>query len=117
MMNYELLKDKKFIITGGMGFIGSSLAIGLEQLGANVTILGAMIPDYGGNEFNISLLTNKVRQNFCDIRDAIPTTFLELVKTVIHLAERGSWILLNFRRNAKPKNQESSIRMSQNLRA
>ncbi len=45
---------KSVLVTGGMGFIGSNLAIRLAEAGAKVTILDAMIPDYGGNEFNIT---------------------------------------------------------------
>jgi UDP-glucose 4-epimerase len=46
-MSYELFKGKNALITGGMGFIGSNLAVRLVELGANVTILDAMISDCG----------------------------------------------------------------------
>jgi UDP-glucose 4-epimerase len=75
-MNYELFKGKNALITGGMGFIGSNLAIRLVELGANVTILDAMIPDYGGNEFNILPVSDRVRVNFCDIRDDTAVNYL-----------------------------------------
>ncbi len=47
-------RNKKALILGGMGFIGSSLAIRLVELGAEVTIADAMIEEYGGNLFNIN---------------------------------------------------------------
>lgn len=75
-MNYEAFKGKSALITGGMGFIGSNLAIALCRLGADVTILDAMIPDYGGNEFNVSTIADKVRINFCDIRDDTAVNYL-----------------------------------------
>jgi UDP-glucose 4-epimerase len=75
-MNYELFKGKNALITGGMGFIGSNLAIRLVELGANVTILDAMIPDYGGNEFNVLPVSDRVRVNFCDIRDDTAVNYL-----------------------------------------
>ena len=36
-----------------MGFIGSNLAIRLAGLGAKVLVVDSMIPDYGGNMFNV----------------------------------------------------------------
>jgi 1-acyl-sn-glycerol-3-phosphate acyltransferase len=41
------------LITGGLGFIGSNLAIRLARDGARVTIVDALIPEFGGNRFNI----------------------------------------------------------------
>lgn len=78
---------KSVLITGGMGFIGSNLAIRLVELGANVTIMDSMIPDYGGNEFNINPIKDRVRINYCDIRDENAVAYL--VKNqdfVFHLA-------------------------------
>lgn len=78
---------KSVLITGGMGFIGSSLALRLSQLGANVTILDSMIPDYGGNEFNVFPIRDKVRINYCDIRDENAVTYLVRGQDyVFHLA-------------------------------
>jgi UDP-glucose 4-epimerase len=75
-MNYKTFKGKSVLITGGMGFIGSNLAIKLASLGAKVTILDAMIPDYGGNEFNVSPVAEQVRINYCDIRDDMAVNYL-----------------------------------------
>jgi UDP-glucose 4-epimerase len=78
---------KSILITGGMGFIGSNLAIRLAQAGAKVTILDAMIPDYGGNEFNIAPVVNQIRVNYCDIRDETAVNYLVKEKDFIfHLA-------------------------------
>ena len=41
------------MITGGLGFIGSNLAHQLVELGADVLLVDSLIPDYGGNLFNI----------------------------------------------------------------
>ena len=40
-------------MTGGAGFIGSNLAIALVERGADVTVVDAMLPGYGGNLFNL----------------------------------------------------------------
>lgn len=63
-------KDKKVLITGGAGFIGSHLARRLVALGAVVTIVDSMIPSYGGNLFNLHDIRDRVNLNFSDIRDA-----------------------------------------------
>ena len=61
--------NRNVIITGGLGFIGSNLAIRLVTLGANVLLLDSMLPLYGGNMFNIDSIKDRVRINFSDIRD------------------------------------------------
>src|SRR5262245_59124136 len=61
--------DRKVLITGGMGFLGSNLAIKLVDLGASVTLVDSLIPEYGGNPFNISGFKNRVRFNISDVRD------------------------------------------------
>ncbi|NWF90933.1 MAG: NAD-dependent epimerase/dehydratase family protein [Ignavibacteriaceae bacterium] len=69
MHNFEKYKDKRILITGGAGFIGSNLAIKLIELGANVTIVDSLIPEYGGNLFNLEPVKNKVHLNISDVRD------------------------------------------------
>jgi len=61
--------NKKIIITGGMGFIGSNLACHLVKMGANVTLIDSLIPEYGGNLWNIESIKDKVRINISDVRD------------------------------------------------
>lgn len=75
-MTKDTFKNKSVLITGGMGFIGSNLAIWLAEAGAKVTVLDAMIPDYGGNEFNLAPVADKVRVNYCDIRDDSAVNYL-----------------------------------------
>lgn len=78
---------KSVLVTGGMGFIGSNLALRLVELGADVTILDSMIPDYGGNEFNVYPIRDRVRVNFCDVRDESAVNYLVRGKDyVFHLA-------------------------------
>jgi len=62
-------RNKKIIITGGLGFIGSNLAIRLLDLSAKVTIVDAMIPGHGGNLFNIQEIKDKVHVDFSDVHD------------------------------------------------
>ena len=62
-------RDKHVLITGGLGFIGSNLAHRLVALGAEVLILDSLIPEYGGNVFNIHGLEDRLRVNIADMRD------------------------------------------------
>ena len=61
--------NKKVLITGGLGFIGSNLARVLVAQGARVTIVDSLIPQYGGNLFNIADIRDKLEVNICDVRD------------------------------------------------
>ena len=53
--------NKKVLITGGLGFIGSNLARALVKLKAEVTLLDNLIPECGGNLFNVQGLKHKLR--------------------------------------------------------
>jgi UDP-glucose 4-epimerase len=60
---------KSVLITGGAGFIGSNLAAALVKLGAEVTLVDSMVPEYGGNLRNVAGIEKRVRLNFSDVRD------------------------------------------------
>ena len=64
-----VFKGRRVLITGGLGFIGSNLARALVALGAKVTILDSLIPEYGGNRRNLRGLERKVAINLADVRD------------------------------------------------
>jgi UDP-glucose 4-epimerase len=68
-VNFNLFNGSKILITGGLGFIGSNLARHLVELGANVTLVDSLIPEYGGNLFNISGIEDRVNVNISDVRD------------------------------------------------
>jgi UDP-glucose 4-epimerase len=86
--------DKCVLITGGLGFIGSNLAIYLVGCGAQVTILDAMIPGHGGNLFNIEPVKNDVVINFSDIRDQNSMNYMVRGKDYIfHLAGQNDHVL------------------------
>src|SRR5215831_2043947 len=65
----ESFRDKNILITGGLGFIGSNLARRLVDMDARVTLLDSLIPEYGGNLFNIAGIKDRVRVNISDVRD------------------------------------------------
>ena len=63
------MDGKKVLITGGLGFIGSNLAIRLARAGAEVYVLDALLPGYGGNMFNLRPVQEKVQVNISDMAD------------------------------------------------
>jgi len=65
----EFYRGRAVMITGGLGFIGSNLARVLVDLGANVLLVDSLIPDYGGNLFNIDGFEQRLHVNIGDVRN------------------------------------------------
>ncbi len=63
------LAGRNVLITGGLGFIGSTLARELVQAGANVVIVDSLVPEYGGNLHNIAGIEDRLQVNVSDVRD------------------------------------------------
>ena len=57
------------LITGGLGFIGSTLAIAEVKRGNKVTVVDALLPDYGGNKFNIKQIEKEIEIETGDVRN------------------------------------------------
>ncbi len=74
----QLFSGKKVLITGGAGFIGSAIAKRLVKQGAVVTIADSMIPEFGGNLFNLQNIREHIQLNITDVRD--PHAMRYLVK-------------------------------------
>lgn len=62
-------QGKRVLITGGLGFIGSNLARRLIDLGAKVSIVDSLVPEYGGNRRNLAGMVSKVKVHVADVRD------------------------------------------------
>jgi nucleoside-diphosphate-sugar epimerase len=73
----SVFNNARVLVTGGLGFIGSSLTQRLVNIGAKVTIIDNLNPDYGGNRFNIEGIENLVHLKIADIKDN------NLIKTLI----------------------------------
>ncbi len=67
---------RRILITGGLGFIGSTLARRLADAGAQIILVDSLIPDYGGNLFNIDGYANRVTVNIADVRDEYSMDYL-----------------------------------------
>lgn len=71
-------RDSEVLITGGLGFIGSNLARRLLGMGAKVTLVDSLIPQYGGNLANVQDIRKDVEVNISDVRD--PYAMAHLIK-------------------------------------
>jgi nucleoside-diphosphate-sugar epimerase len=72
----EFYAGKRILITGGVGFIGSNLALRLVELGAEIVLVDSMLPAYGASLRNIEPVRNRVRVNFSDVRDRHSMAYL-----------------------------------------
>ncbi len=83
-MDYrEFYRGRRVMITVGLGFIGSNLARRLVALGADIVLVDSLIPDYGGNLFNIDGIADRVRVNIADIRQQTTMNYLVRDRDVI----------------------------------
>jgi UDP-glucose 4-epimerase len=68
--NYlEAFAGRRCLVTGGLGFLGSNIARRLLELDADVLLVDSLLPQYGGNLFNIKGVEDKLRVNISDVRD------------------------------------------------
>ncbi len=65
-MNYS---HKRVLVTGGLGFIGSNLAVRLVELGASVTVVDSSCSGCGANPHNLAPVADRVRVIPADIGD------------------------------------------------
>jgi UDP-glucose 4-epimerase len=81
--HHDFYRNRRVLITGGLGFIGSNLARALVELGADVLLVDALIPDYGGNLFNVEGLESRLRINVADVRQQSTMNYLVRDREVI----------------------------------
>jgi UDP-glucose 4-epimerase len=67
--NFAKFDQARVVVTGGLGFIGSNLAARLVALGSQVVLIDSLMPNYGGNRFNIAPVADRLRVEIADIRD------------------------------------------------
>ena len=76
-MDLQAFYSKKTVlITGGLGFIGSSIARRLVEMNAAIRLVDSLIPTYGGNPYNIAGIEDRVHVNFSDVRDIHSMAYL-----------------------------------------
>ena len=84
-------RGRRALVTGGLGFIGSHVCRRLLALGADVTAIDALVPGYGGLEWNVEDVRPDLRVIFRDLceRDAAEAA-VQGVDYVFHLAGQVS---------------------------
>jgi UDP-glucose 4-epimerase len=70
MKDRSAYRDRRALITGGAGFLGSNLAIALVDAGCQVTLVDNFLPGHGANRYNLEPVRQRVHLNVADIRDA-----------------------------------------------
>jgi UDP-glucose 4-epimerase len=79
------------LVTGGLGFIGSNLALRLRELGARVTIVDALIPQHGGDLRNLDPHRGDFRIEITDLRhNATLPAQVRGQEVIFHLAGQVS---------------------------
>ncbi len=79
----EQFRGKHVLITGGLGFIGSTLARELAEVDAHVLVIDSLIPEYGGSLANIHGLEDRIQVNISDVRDEHSMRYLVQGQDVI----------------------------------
>lgn len=87
------LQGMRVLVTGGLGFLGSNLAIALVRLGAEVTIVDRLLTSGGGDLYNIEPVRGAVEVYKRDIRQrAFMNTIVRDKDVIFHLAAHTSHI-------------------------
>ena len=80
----DVWRGKLVLITGGLGFIGSNLAHRLAGAGARVTLVDSLIPEYGGNPFNVADIQGQVQVNIPGDRAAVRAATVGFALGLLH---------------------------------
>ncbi len=68
--HYNEYRGRSVLITGGLGFIGSNLARKLVEIGdVEINILDALLPEQGGNPYNVQGIGDCLKLHQADMRD------------------------------------------------
>ncbi|MBD3337120.1 MAG: NAD-dependent epimerase/dehydratase family protein [Candidatus Eisenbacteria bacterium] len=79
----ERYRGRDVLVTGGLGFIGSNLTRRLVALDARVTVVDSLIPEYGGNLWNLHGVRDRVQINIADVRDRHSMDYLVQGRDII----------------------------------
>jgi UDP-glucose 4-epimerase len=88
----DFYRGRRVLVTGGLGFIGSNLCRTLADLGARVLAVDSLLPDYGGNLFNLAGYEDKVKINIADVRGHAMEYLVQDQEILFNLAGQVSHI-------------------------
>lgn len=87
------MAGRRCLVTGGLGFIGSNLALALTRAGAEVTVVDACHPRHGANPHNLDAEGgDAVRRVIADLGDPAARAALDGVELVFNLAGQVSHV-------------------------
>lgn len=80
-------EGRRVLVTGGLGFLGSNLALALHRAGALVTVLDSLVSGCGGSVANLGDAAGKIRVEVADIGESAKVRpLLEETEIVFNLA-------------------------------
>ena len=82
----NIWQDKRVLITGGAGFIGSNLALRLIRERSLVSIVDNFCPTAGGNHFNLAPIAKQIQFRQGDIGDSALMDFIKDQDIIFNLA-------------------------------
>ena len=86
----SFFNGKKVLITGGLGTVGSTLAHHLVPTGAEIVLVDCLVPEYGGNPYNITGIEDRVTVIRSDLRDpGVAKTQVANCDVIFNLAGLG----------------------------
>ena len=92
-MPADSYQGRAVVVTGGLGFIGSNLAVRLANAGARVTVIDSSVPGCGANAYNLAPVADRVRVVAADLTDASQfRAELEQAEVIFNLAGEISHI-------------------------
>jgi UDP-glucose 4-epimerase len=86
-----LYRHRSVLVTGGLGFLGTNLALKLVSLGARVAVIDSLLPEGGGNSLHHHELAGIARVEVADLREKKRLEKLVAgCQIVFHLAAKTS---------------------------
>jgi UDP-glucose 4-epimerase len=82
----------RWVVTGGLGFIGSNVALHLAHAGASVVVVDRMVPTHGGDPRNLDGAPANLEVVQADIGDPVVAELLEGADAVCNLAGQVSHV-------------------------
>ncbi|MBN2369022.1 MAG: NAD-dependent epimerase/dehydratase family protein [Vicinamibacteria bacterium] len=86
----DFYQGRRVIVTGGLGFIGSNLCRRLADLQAHVLAVDSLLPDYGGNRFNLDGYENRIEVNIADVQGRAMEFLVQGQEVLFNLAGQVS---------------------------
>lgn len=87
------MAGRRCLVTGGLGFIGANLALGLARAGAEVTVVDACYPRHGANPFNLDAEGGeRIHRVTADLAEGPARAALDGVELVFNLAGQVSHV-------------------------